>query len=247
MFKNARVVLLTTNQKSNIHIAKKCNDYDPHNKDLNIYTPYLVYKKDLKGSHRNTQSCHLYIATKDEIKDNDFVLHWMGSEHPAGNFVFQCKKVNNNDKTHGIFSEDTDNLREHCFKIIATTDTSLNIKHNCECGATTFEGCSECIESLPKPSKSFVDKFISEYNKGNVITECLVEYDCDHLQMPQKVIDILKVDKDNEITIRKIKYSYTKDEVEKLAKSAFMAGYQVYTKQDVAPISIFDKWLKEEL
>lgn len=41
-------------------------------------------------------------------------------------------------------------------EVLATTDTSLN---------------------LPQPSKQFIEKYIEEYNKGNVITDVLVEYE----------------------------------------------------------------------
>ena len=43
-----------------------------------------------------------------------------------------------------------------CKKIIATTDVSLG---------------------LPQPSKQFIQKFVEEYNKGNIITDVLVEYE----------------------------------------------------------------------
>ena len=46
-----------------------------------------------------------------------------------------------------------------CKKIIATTDTSLG---------------------LPQPSQQFITKYIEEYNKGNVITDVLVEYEQDY-------------------------------------------------------------------
>ena len=47
-------------------------------------------------------------------------------------------------------------------KIIATTDISLVKEYN-----------------LPQPSQQFIQKYIEEYNKGNIITDVLVEYESD--------------------------------------------------------------------
>ena len=80
-----------------------------------------------------------------------------------------------------------------CKKIIATTDSSLG---------------------LPYPSQQFIQKYIEEYNKGNVITDVLVEYE--YLLDDMVVLPYwkLKVNaKDNTITIKKLKEIYTKEEV----------------------------------
>ena len=80
-----------------------------------------------------------------------------------------------------------------CKKIIATTDVSLG---------------------LPEPSKQFIQKYIEEYNKGNIITNVLVEYE--YLLNDMGVIPYwcLKINpKDNTITIRKVKENYTKEEL----------------------------------
>lgn len=82
-------------------------------------------------------------------------------------------------------------------KIIATTDTSLG---------------------LSQPSQSFIKAYIEEYNKGNVITDVLVEYividefttDGDW----EKYRNIqLKVDLNNTITIKKVKDSWSIEEL----------------------------------
>ena len=80
-----------------------------------------------------------------------------------------------------------------CKKIIATTDVSLG---------------------LPQPSQQFIQKYIEEYNKGNIITDVLVEYE--YLLDDRAVLPYwnLKVNpKDNTITIKKVKEIYTKEEV----------------------------------
>ena len=98
-----------------------------------------------------------------------------------------------------------------CKKIIATTDVSLG---------------------LPQPSKQFIQKFVEEYNKGNVITDVLVEYeniyidsfgttiiqhekDSDsYLKQCTFVNSKLKINpKDNTITIKKLQETYNKKEL----------------------------------
>jgi hypothetical protein len=97
-------------------------------------------------------------------------------------------------------------------KIIAITDSSLD---------------------LPQPSKQFIQKYVEEYNKGNIITDVLVEYE-KGLNKPLHeslrdssplVFERLKVNpKDNTITIKKVKDSYNREEVEKLCKKAYREG-----------------------
>jgi hypothetical protein len=88
-------------------------------------------------------------------------------------------------------------------KIISSTDSNLN---------------------LPQPSQSFIDKYIEEYNKGNIITDVMVEYDTtlgDKEDENQNLIpiNIIKVNsKDNTITIKKVKDSWNKDEVNALIR-----------------------------
>jgi hypothetical protein len=63
------------------------------------------------------------------------------------------------DKNNCIYKQETDKIFQtftNSNKIITTTDKSLE---------------------LPEPSPEFIDKFIREYNKGNVIEEVMVEYD----------------------------------------------------------------------
>lgn len=73
-----------------------------------------------------------------------------------------------------------------CKKILVTTDKTL-------------QKDTEITTPLPKPSDSFIQKYIEEYNRGNQITKVLIEYE------NPKIVDYnkqgLKVDSDNTITI----------------------------------------------
>ena len=80
-------------------------------------------------------------------------------------------------------------------KIIATTDRSLKIE--------IFGLGETAMCSLPQPSQSFIEKFVEEYNKGNVITEVMVEYESiGAYANPKYDSDYqLKINSDNTINI----------------------------------------------
>lgn len=106
-------------------------------------------------------------------------------------------------------------------KVIATTDNSLN---------------------LPQPSQAFINKYVDLYNKGQQIEEVNVEYEKKWGYFENWKP---KISSDNTITIRKIKDSYTREEVERLFH---LLDYDLQTKYNVdCPDSVIDHWLKENL
>ena len=85
-------------------------------------------------------------------------------------------------------------------KILASTDKSLK---------------------LPSPSEQFIRKFLESYNKGNVITDVMIEWE-DYWIPVAFSLDVawrVKVDSKNEITITKCKDSYSKEELKQLFDS----------------------------
>ena len=110
-------------------------------------------------------------------------------------------------------------------EVLATTDTSLLIDTYINQGDTVkgdliikrgsdyTTGLKGRI-NLPQPSQQFIQKYIEEYNKGNIITDVLVEYE--YLLDDRAVLPYwnLKVNtKDNTITIKKLKETYNKEEL----------------------------------
>ena len=108
----------------------------------------------------------IYILNEDEIKEGD----WFIGDNIS---IKQCT-LNNGGNINfkgGWYSGST-----NCKKIIATTDTSLNyIEHD-----DTVPYPKGVQIRLPQPSQQFITKYIEEYNKGNVITDVLVEYEQDY-------------------------------------------------------------------
>lgn len=184
---------------------------------------YYPHVKEILGYYQ-----HLYfLSDEEEIKKGDwFVMN--------GCIVRQCESTNKEPHTIHTVVDSTGGIHHVsvCEKIIATTDKLLR---------------------LPEPSQSFIEKFVEEYNKGNIITEVMVEYENDKeywaarnlfnpnaidfkvytLEEKEKYKGILfdyhpiklKVNpKDNTITIRKMKDSWNREEVAVLLQKAIFYG-----------------------
>lgn len=134
---------------------------------------------------------HLHITSDEEIKEGDWCIQ-------NGNYL--CKITCNQDRT-----------QQGLKKIIATTDKSLTISE--------IIYPEEFVHVMPSPSDGFIKKFIERYNAGNPITEIMVEYE----EYPITTYGMsdgepetdtrLKVDKNNCITIRPVKESWTREEL----------------------------------
>jgi hypothetical protein len=141
---------------------------------------------------------NLYIISDDEIKKGDWCLHKDGKGILCKvNLIFEDKDLllNNATKINPLEFR----------KIIATTDTSLIIEdYNKEIGFNAY--------NFPQPHQEFIEKYIECYNRGEVITDVLVEYEdfnWDLLVSGKTIINqILKINpKDNTITIKELKDS----------------------------------------
>lgn len=144
----------------------------------------------------NWKPQHLYILSDDEILENDYIYHILdGRIILCGKEEFNTLQQSSNPDNYGYK------------KIIATTDTSLN---------------------LSQPSKEFITKYIEEYKKGAVIEFIDVLYEdyecknghymgfqtvCSYPHCNERNYPKLKVDKQNCITITRSKDSYATNEL----------------------------------
>ena len=221
-FKNAKVVMLSTNEPSKIG-------------NLATYQKRSlakVIKEGINPKDSTVQFWNLYIISDDEIKENNthFYNPYSGQLHISGNHTDYIA-INKNG----------------CKKIIATTDVSLG---------------------LPQPSQQFIQKYIEGYNKGNVITDVLVEYQTDSKSETKLYMlgigdnpddfeygePTVKINpKDNTTTIKKVKDSYTREEhISNIKKFSLELGSKIhcFLKEDgTLSISIQDvnKWIEENL
>ena len=167
---------------------------------------------------------HLYIISDDKIKGGD----WFYNIHSkiVGRAAFNFGK---------------DELAK---KIIATTDNSLGFSFKVNHGVST----TTAFTPLPQPPQQFIQKYIEEYNKGNVITDVLVEelrssdgyYDEQDI-WHWRTLGLKINPKDNTITIKKVKDSWNREEVIKLLRDAHLDIVDGnYSKG-------LNKWIEENL
>lgn len=187
--KKCQIIMLSTDKKaiSNEFIIGKrvkANTEKPINE--------LVYGFAL--SNIIFQRQHLYILSDDEIKEGDYVLIQLSEIN-----IIEIQKVKNYNNENFIFDNNNQIYKDYCKKIIATTDTSLE---------------------LPQLPKEFIETYILSYNMGsmNTITEIMVEYEIDGPYMGY-FGDIncsdytLKINESNEVLVSLVKNNWNREEV----------------------------------
>lgn len=253
-FKKAKVVMLSTKQKTTIGdlgLSKHVLNFAKNNDWINIYNPIKQ---------------HLYINSDDKIKEGDWVLY----KNPSSSRILVVKVSNiNNDKFD--YERSSLDIREipikWAKKIIATTDTSLKIprKNSHPNSVWKLDGAL-----LPQPSQQFIQKFVEEYNKGNVINDVLVEYETlgkygnvllaksplnNEFNSDMSIYsDYLKINpKDNTITIKKVKDSWNREEVVDLLIRAVGESHDWSSENNnIHSIGLIEKrflnkWIEENL
>lgn len=138
-------------------------------------------------------------------------------------------------------------------EILASTDKSLikcpnkSIEFGC-CDKPEFCEVKQII--TPEIPQSFIEKFVEKYNKGDIITEVMVEYilnNEDFDDIIEKVWDNdykLKINvKDNTINIKPIKDSWSREEIVKLFNKMYATDI---IDANVKKVD-FDKWVEEHL
>jgi hypothetical protein len=189
---------------------------------------------------------HLYILYDEEIKEGDW-------------FINEFNKL----EQANLTSENLNiaNISPNCKKIIATTDKSLMVYKSERTNygnENTYNSYDHKKVNLPEPSQSFIEVFVREYNKGNVISDVLVEWEeynrSTTWEYDEPEISQIKVNpKDNTITIKKVKDSWAKDDEElKLAFEKFAcAVYGENYKTDMSfkkrAELMSNKWIKDNL
>lgn len=171
----------------------------------------------------NNEGYHLYILSDEEIEEGD----WF---YDLDTKYIKIKQ-----------SWENSHLDFNCKKIIATTDRSLNTFIESKDGNYTEHG-QGYFKELPQPPQSFIEHFVSEYNKGNVITEVMVEYkSIGAYANPKYDSDFqLKINSDNTINISMPQYIWSREEVVELLYKH--TEYMLSGKKDT-----LDKWIEENL
>lgn len=225
-YQKANIVMLPSKEKSNIQ--------------LNVIHNILFSMKD--GADIPTQPYqHICITSNEEIKEGDWYIILMEN----GNHEIHRK--GDNDKS-GINWKAIDSpWVKDSKKIIATTDNSLTYQ---------FEQMDYSMKSyrLPQPSQSFIERYCSEYNKGNQIKDILVEVEEKYINGINMIDGMefkLKVDKSNNITIKPIKDSWNREEVKELCWQAYIKHLYIDDKISqrnvTKSIDPFKEWINKNL
>lgn len=180
------------------------------------------------------KSQHLYILSDEEIKAGYLAMNMYNNTNTIFKITkvladgYEGQKLNEPNIFYG--------LSKTLKKIIATTDSSLKVFID---KAYMNFGETEC---LPQPSQSFIEKYVEKYNKGEQITEVMVEYENEQFDTSifggkSEKLDLpilkLKVNpKDNTITIKPVKENWDRSEVLRFLGEAFRLGKQVQRNPD---------------
>lgn len=160
----------------------------------------IMQEDDKLYSVKEYGNRNLYILSDEKIKEGDWCIgnDKIHAKSPDEFFIAQCTSVVNG----WIYLEGHEgegNNPDYTKKIIATTNTSLKFGKD-------FPSVIR-YKTLPQPSQSFIEKYITEYNKGNVVTNVMVEYEAIGNWRHAEFVhtrDIPKINlKDNTITIKK--------------------------------------------
>lgn len=151
---------------------------------LVIGTPELGLRwTENKFGLESAQYFHLYTCTTEQIKEGDWFYFSKNSytgEYPEG--IYQAINDRISIKKGLAFSFIKDNKSHYvkigyniaekdCFKVIATTNSSLSSLEQMPSGGTGLYK-----KQLPSISQSFINKYIEQYNSENKIEKVMVEY-----------------------------------------------------------------------
>ena len=235
--KRTQVVMLPTEKATRCIAIQYFKD---GTSSMDFWETEVLREHPYEGFTEHTANCivpqHLYFVSDEKPKSDEwFISH---------DEVFQVSRVT------GVII-DTDGMwheSENCKKIIATTDPSLKIvipRHN------DFD--SEF--NLPKPSEDFLKVFCEQYNKGNQIKEVDVEYEKTFKRWSGDMggnIAIyndptIKTNSKNEISIKKVKDTYTREEVKSILLKLMRGKIKFPSYNSDEMEQWYNQWIEENL
>ena len=189
-YQECDVVMLATG-KSKIGTIMKCLELSPlHDDSIDKQIGELTLNKNSMICQANDfwQPQHLYIISSEPIKDDlqiDSQVCIFKSSN--GQITTLAGKERGRVKTPGQY-----------YSIIATTDSDLLAKFGSD-----GEIYGKMKDGLLQIPQLFIQHFINEYNKGNVITKVLVK--CEEIKSatyePCVKWSLIKINPDNEISV----------------------------------------------
>ncbi len=211
MWKDAKAIILPTNSKSSIYQYKEV-------------IPKLIFDNNIERKLATPH--HLYIISLDEeIKEGDWVLIYI-------EYRWILKQIVNADtltpKTTCYIRHNDNNrfevYREACKKVIAATDINLKVKEYSIAKYVT-------AEYLPQIPQQFIEEWIAEYNKQNILEIVQIEYEDKGYQ---------KLMNPEEIIPTKQRYNWQENISLKLSEGNYLSlrrkEKRVYTREDLLSV-----------
>lgn len=243
--RKCQVVMLPTNGKALI------NNQLYLSMDSNPMKLGLTSRAFTSGENFNKIPQHLYITSDEEIKEGEYGIDI------RDNKIFKCERLLSNHYECGILQYQ----KSYCHKIIATTD---NLRLICK---DEFGGIDN--QFFPQPPQQFIEDYIKEYNKGNVITEVEVEYEEIINPIWESYFEFtdycmkngyneqwyskekLKVNPDNTINIKPTKDSWSREEVKQLLNKFSIDCFKIAKESVIwgedCPQIVSDKWIEQNM
>jgi len=206
-----------------------------------IYRENRLMWQDKKSSKNDrkqafTNYFHLYFLSDDKIEDGDW------------KYCIESNTILRADTSLG--NKTITSCCKYCKKIISATDSSLKVVIGDSGWKSADEGgwneYKPEYKLLPQPSQDFINVFVEAYNKGNVIEHVHAEYERykqRHGDGRQFIMsERLKINSKNEISIKKIKDTYTRDEVKNILIDLYDNQFDIDENRDD-----YIKWIAENL
>lgn len=201
--------------------------------DTKIYK-FRETNKLIFSNHTNQSEVsipqQLFVVSDEKINEGDMCLVCWGVDINGDKLydIAKCTKIG----ISGVhyfdemsMSWNRDQLSAN--KIIAVSNNSIVVKIN----------DVDDYQYIPKLRSSFIDYYISEYNNGNIITTVDVKYKS----------DVIDVDENNNIYLKPIKSTYTKNDMiafaEKYARMVQEKGVQLNAYKAIHNM----KWIEDNL
>jgi len=226
--RKCKVVMLATDDDCNLTLGLN-----------NLLVHHNYTRSAIQNRNEDYINQHLYILSDEEIKEGDWFVCLNAK-------VLQAKQIT---KSGDILPTESWGAAmsffppRECKKIISTTDFLL--------GKPYSKDNMLMSSRLPQPSQSFTKKYVTEYNKDNIITEVLVEYenvnttkkeDYQYIQGKGSNLNYIykpKLTKENTITIHPVNKMYSKEEVE-----VILENYRQYYRRATLKEEL-QNWIKE--
>lgn len=235
MLKKVKVIMLPSKKA----VTKGQIYTNPYVKDLMI----AIVSEDAPSNPVVLIPQHLYITSDDKIEEGDWQVD---SDN---------KTVREYDSLLSSWKGDR--------RIIAATDSSLKLISSLTMNEGRFNNIYPIEKQLPQPSQLFIKKYVEMYNKGQQITDVMVEFEDCGTEDKGNVSNVshddvidglfwmghrLKVNsKDNTITIKSVKDSWSREEVETLITQFGMEDSYSLPLNRGERRGYIIKWLKENL